>query len=173
MMISSPRTLNDFIMKKLEDASVISPSTGVKMFPRIFGIQFPTWKVKDPTVYSGQTTFFFNSKNNAIIEGTLEEIEKLHPVNKLSDPDFDYDRYVWEIPNSFFVDFSKNPNKAKRDIGALPSEAIDGFLIPERIHFNSERLDPVLGNGKYKFSDRPLRTSYYIHIDIGLNRNGL
>ena len=171
MMISSPRTLSDFIMKKMQDAAYIDKATGQKMFPRIYGIQFPTWKVKDPSVYEGQKTFFFNSRNNAILTDPVEEIEKIHPVNKLSDPVFDYDRYVWEIPESFYVDFVKNPNKAKRDIWALPSEAIDGFLIPERIIFNMEREDPVLWNGKYKFPERPLRTLYYVHIDIGLNRN--
>lgn len=173
MMISSPRTVSDYIMSKLSDASALDKN-GKKAFKNIYGIQFPTWKVKDPKVYDWQGTFFFNSKDNTIIEDSLEEIEKLHPVNKLSDPEFDYARYVWEIPESFKTEFIKNPNKAKRDIGAHPSEAIEWFLIPERVFnaFDTTRPDPVIGNGQYKFPERPLRTQYYLHIDIGLNKNG-
>lgn len=173
MMISSPRTVSDYIMTKLEDSQELD-SNGKRKFRRIYGIQFPTWKVKDPSVYEGMGSFLFNTKDNSIFEEPLSVVEKLHPVNKLSDPVFDYTKYVWEIPNAFKSDFIKNPNKSKRDIGAFPSEAIEGFLNAERVStiFNMTRQDPVLGEGKYEFMERPLRTNYFIHIDIGLNKNG-
>lgn len=50
MMISSPRTVSDYIMSKLSDASALDKN-GKKAFKNIYGIQFPTWKVKDPKVY--------------------------------------------------------------------------------------------------------------------------
>jgi hypothetical protein len=124
MMISSPRTVSDYIMSKLKDADEFNKN-GTKKYPKLYGIQFPTWKVKDPKVYENEGSFFFDTRTNTVLTDDIEEIEKLHPVNKLTDPDFKYENYVWEIPDSFRVDFDKNPNKSKRDIGASPSEAIE------------------------------------------------
>lgn len=144
MMISSPRTVSDYIMSKLVDSREVDKH-GKKVFKRVYGIQFPTWKVKDPEVYAGDGSFLFNVKDNTVLEETLEEAEKIYTINKLSDEEFSYDNFIWEIPNAFKSDFMKNPNKSKRDIGAFPSEAIEGFLLADRVNvaFNTQRIDPV------------------------------
>lgn len=70
----------------------------------------------------------------------------------------------------------QNPDKAKRDFGATPSLTISGFFPSPNIvreAWNRERENPVVAPGVYRFKDRPLRTQYYIHVDIGLNRDGL
>lgn len=143
IMISSPRTVGDFIMQKLSMSREVDEDGNRKY--NIYGIQFPTWKSKSADFYDDVGTFFFNTRTNMIEEDDLSDPMYIGMVNYLKDDGFDYGKYIWEIPNTFKQEFVSNPSKSKRDFGSMPTEAIDGFLIPERVRkaFNMEREDVV------------------------------
>jgi len=164
-MISSPRYTDDFIMRKLDES---------KQFPdQVFSVQLPTWKVKNNKQVDLTKTFYFNPNTGEVRD---DKPEYTTSINKVTDPNFEARKHDWwEIPIEFKKSFQMNPEKAKRDFGAVPSLTIEGFFPrPEIVAeaFDSERTNPVLRAGEYKFDLDPLRIPYYIHIDLALNRKG-
>lgn len=162
IMISSPRYEGDFIMRKLEEA---------RKFPDvIYAKQLPTWKCK-PVTKNRADVFYFDSRTSKIVE--KHEIGPLDTVDTL-EVEFDKDAKFWEIPGEYKKSFQQDPDKAKRDFAALPSSTIAAFM-PSTEHIDAmftQEPSPVQPDGSYKFAERPLRTNYYIHIDLGLNRKG-
>lgn len=164
MAISSPRYENDFVMKKLEES---------KKYPdKIYGIQLPSWKVKAPKHLDSENKFYFNSRKSLV-----EEVLPAYAtdVDYLTAKTFNPEHEWWEISGEYKRDFKVNPEKAKRDFGAVPSSTIEAFLphplIVKKI-FAEDRPDPVQITGEYKLDQPPLRMDYYIHVDLALNKNG-
>jgi len=181
LMISSPKYVWWFISKRLEESRKTDENWKL-LFPHVYGIQLPTWKVQflwdrnvdkdgNPIEY-----FYFNPRLSEIIEDDkLEEQLELRKVNYIDDPEFDDTYDLWEIPMYLKPKFMQNPEQSKRDYWATPSLALEWFFpnasfIKEC--YNLERENPLKTPGKYEFIERPLRVPYYIHIDIGFNRNG-
>lgn len=174
MMISSPRYTEDFIMMKLAESRELLDD-GSKKYPDIFSLQLPTWKVKAPKEEELKKYFFFNWRTAEIIEQEEDDIRKEYKVNDIVDPIFDDTYEVWQIPYTYYQSFIQNPEKAKRDFGATPSDTLTGFFArPEILKscWNERRKDPVIAPWVYQFSWLPLNVDYFIHIDIWLNRDG-
>ena len=159
MMISSPKYEGDFIMRKLQEAQ--------KMPNIIYAKQLPIWKCKPRMPQDYQTKFYFNSRKNIIEDSPSGKVCSL-------DDAFNQDIEVWEIPGEYKISFIQDPQKARRDYAALPSATIEAFMphIDLIKGMFTDEESPVQLNGSYKFPDIPLRVSYYIHIDLALNRKG-
>lgn len=88
-----------------------------------------------------------------------------HPARGLSGATFS-DRVCGTVPVEYEEQFHRNPEKARRDLGAVPSEAIGGFFSdPSAIeaHCNEERDGPEMdGHGK---------PALHVHVDLGLKRD--
>ena len=133
-------------------------------------MRLPTWKVKFDGNRDSKTYFYFNPRISELIkdEDVAEQLT-LRKVNYIETPEFDDTYDLWEIPMDYKASFQQNPDKAKRDFGATPSLTLSGFFPTAatiRDCYNTERINPLTGPGKYEFADRPLRTPYYIHVDI-------
>jgi len=97
-----------------------------------------------------------------------------YPALQLSGPTFE-DPICGAVPVEFQDQFTRNPEKARRDLGAVPSEAIGGFFgDPAAIlaHANHDRENPLTAEGELQPGLRgdnkpPLR----IHVDLGLKRD--
>jgi len=161
IMISSPQYDGDFTIRKLEEA---------RRFPDIiYSAQQPTWKLQPMKPEYEATKFYFNAKKNLVVE-TFDPAESVCKLNDV----FDASKTIWEIPIHFKKSFLQDPDKAKRDFAAVPSKAIMAFMPHVEIlkGMFDDRESPVLITGGYKFAERPIRTSYYIHVDLALNRGG-
>lgn len=170
--ITSPLYEEDFAMTKLKEARELDEN-GNRVYPSVFSIQLPTWKFKP--LYKADMTnkFYFHVERNQILTEPIDEIEETYQVNHVEDGDF-HDQYeVWEIPGEYKRDFRANPDTAKRDFGALPSYVLQPFLgDSDAVNKAFTKDDVVKAPGHYVFPERPLRTNYFIHIDIGLNVEG-
>lgn len=174
VMISSPRYTEDFLMRKMND-SLMKDANGNLVAKDIYSIQLPTWKVKKPTEDDLEDWFLFKQNSSEILDMDLEDAKKLYKVNEILNPEFDITYDVWQIPSAYKNSFAQNPDQAKRDFWATPTEAIAGFFSNPVIiknMWNTTRADVVTWPGTYRFPERPLRTRYYIHVDIWLNKNG-
>lgn len=163
VMISSPRYVGDFIMKKLEES---------KKNPKIYGVQLPTWKIKSLITQDLQTKFYFNTET-----GSVEDKKPITKdgVDLIEDKDFKATSKYWEIPGEYKTSFIKNPDKAKRDFGAVPSLTLEAFDRDNQIidrEVNKERESPIDKQGRFKdwfkCDDEEPR---YIHIDLGLKKD--
>ncbi len=87
------------------------------------------------------------------------------------------------VPVEYENEFQQNPERAMRDYGAQPSMAIQGFFNnPEVLNNNANynRKHPVsLKTGEFsewfynhKGSENFDTDKRFIHIDLGLNREG-
>ena len=177
MMISSPRYVGDFIMRKLEQSKELDEN-GLKKYPHLYAVQAPIWKFKGISRYMTPETFFFNCRENVIIDTAQmseADIAKNYSVNYVEDENFDDSYHVWEVPKEYLASFRQNPELAKRDYGSVPSLTLEGFFPNAGVitsAWNRARRSPVIKPGTFKFAERALRTSYFIHIDIGFNREG-
>ena len=167
MMISSPRYVGDFIMKKLDEG---------RQHPHIvYTKQLPTWKMKP---YSSDTLcFFYNARAGVVFDAGETKADILSQALTIGElgAKFEATDDVWEIPQEYYKSFKQNPEQAKRDFAALPSLTLEAFFPhPETIAraFKMERPNPVKANGDYIFPDKPTRNPHYIHIDLALNRKG-
>jgi hypothetical protein len=70
------------------------------------------------------------------------------------------------VPVEYRAQFQRNPEKARRDLGAVPSEAIGGFFSDPSViaaHCNYDREGPDYdGHGKPALA---------VHVDLGLKRD--
>jgi len=80
-----------------------------------------------------------------------------------------------DVPIEHKSDWDRNPEKAMRDLGAIPSEAVEPFFAwSEKIeeNVNKERLNPVLPTGRWRKEFRCFDMKPRVcHIDLGINRN--
>jgi len=79
-----------------------------------------------------------------------------------------------QIPIEYYNDFRKNPDLSMRDLGAVPSLALQGFFKDSSVlarNINKNRKTPVLPNGRladwFKAQDKEER---FIHIDLALGK---
>ena len=173
MMISSPRYTWDFIMRKLAQAKELD-SEGNPKYTHIYHMQLPTWKVKGMARVNMEGRFFFHARKAEILEESEEEIKKVYKINYVATEWFWEEWDVREIPGEYKPSFQQNPEKAKRDFWATPSETLAWFFPNPAIVtecYNTERENPLVAPATFKFTSRPLRVPYYIHIDIWLNRD--
>jgi len=159
VMITSPLYDGDFSMRKLEEARAIPHI--------IYSQQMPTWKLKP--MDKKKNIFYFNSRKGTIIE----QLPKKYSINKVEDA-FDSSKEIWEIPVEYKTSFVQDPDKAKRDFAAVPSKAIQAFMPHWEIirKMFTDQESPILSDEEYVFAESPLRSNYYIHIDLALNKEG-
>lgn len=79
------------------------------------------------------------------------------------------------IPNRYFDEFERNPDKAWRDLGARPSLVLEPYIKQYNLVtacVDAELRNPELGPFLLAewFKGDP-RFTYYIHIDIGITRD--
>lgn len=161
VMISSPRYEGDFIMQKLSEA---------RLSDKVYGIQLPTWKVKRRDSLDLVNKFYY-SPSKGIVQ--TEKPDYTDNIDLIEDTQFNTNAEWWEIPGEFRKSFDLNPEKAKRDFGATPSKSLEGFFpLPDIVAgaFNPNRQDPVQPDGRLVLDTEPLRTEYFIHIDLALNK---
>lgn len=94
--------------------------------------------------------------------------------DKLSGVTFD-DPTCGKVPVEFREQFTRNPEKARRDLGAVPSEAIGGFFSdPSAIkaHVSKTLQSPFDAAGallpSFRGNGKP---PLHIHVDLGLRRD--
>lgn len=159
--ISSPRYVDDFIMRKLKEG---------EKYTRTYARTMPTWKCVPKEKQDLAHRFYFNCRKGFIEETPPTDFGI---VNKIEDV-FDPNAEIWEIPGDYKTSFQQNPEKAKRDFGAVPSLTLQGFFpLPfvVRKSFKDDRPVPYDANNIPKLPEA-LRTSYFIHIDLALNKDG-
>lgn len=167
LMVSSPKYEDDFIMQKIEEAKRNSKI--------IYWKQMPTWKSKPLKNADLENCFYFNHADSKIVE--VDVVKQKKDINFVFSSNFGTDYKIWQIPGEYRSSFEQDPDKAKRDYAAMPSRVIEGFFkhrdVVERIF--DDRKNPVVvdfGIIRYEFAEAPLRTEYFIHIDLALNRGG-
>jgi intein/homing endonuclease len=164
VMISSPRYEGDFIMNKLEDA---------KKFPDlIYHSQIPTWKTRPLKQADMANKFYFHSRDGLVDD--KPDLSNKADICFVTD-EFISTKTYWEVPGEYKKSFLQDPDKAKRDFAALPSMTIEAFMAHPHViktMFDESIDTPLQSDGKYKFAEPALRTSYYIHIDLALNKKG-
>lgn len=160
--ISSPNYDGDFITTKLQEAETYPDL--------IYGATMPTWQSRPIPQEELDNRFYFDSKQNIVLEG---KPEKIHLTSKLDTP-FDRNKLYWEIPGDFKKAFLTDPDKARRDFAGVASKAIQGFISHHDMikAMFTEDESPVTDSGDYVFKEPPLRCSYFIHVDLALNRKG-
>ena len=105
------------------------------------------------------------AKANPTIYHTRIATWEGHPAKSLSGDVFE-DPTCGPVPVEYRDQFARNPEKARRDLGALPSEAIGGFFSdPAAIAANCNRDRE--GPEEYGHGKPPL----FIHVDLGLKRD--
>jgi hypothetical protein len=151
-------------MNKLEDA-LRSPDL-------VFAKQFPTWKCKPFYKADMQNKFYFNTRTG-LIEQDEDAVSK-GSVDRVKDQGFNAHADFWEVPGEYKISFKSDPDKAKRDFGAIPSMSIQAFMphLDMIDGMFTEEESPLQPNGDYVFSEGALRVNYYIHIDLALNKDG-
>lgn len=145
-IITSPKYIYDFAEKKFaEDDS-----------PKLYKLRTPLWEAMPPEMYSGKK--FDLGKYMDSFAGTM-------------------------VPIEYEDEFRQNPERAMRDYGAQPSLAIQGFFRDSSViemHVNKGRRHPISPRtGDFeewfvnsKVSGHYDSDKYYIHIDLGLNKEG-
>jgi len=163
LMISSPKYEGDFIMRKLEEAKLTAKY--------VYYQQIPTWKCKPPKSVGKTNYFYFDSRKGVILDRLPPDM--MDSLNRIEEP-FNPHKQIWEIPEEHKKSFMQDPDKAKRDLGAIPSKTIQGYFPHKEIvaKMFEDRESPLQEDGSYRFAEPPLRTPYYIHIDLALNKNG-
>jgi len=150
-IITSPRYTYDFAEKKFsEDIS-----------PTLYKRRTPLWEALPPEYYGGKKF----------------DLVKYLPTYKT------WTKTRRMVPIEYEDEFRQNPEKAMRDYGAQPSLAIQGlFRDPAVVSSaaNKERKHPInpATNDFYEWFFNPVsspnydREPRYIHVDLGLNRDG-
>lgn len=84
-----------------------------------------------------------------------------------------HDTVCGEVPVEFGDQFDRDPERARRDLGAQPSLAIGGFFSdPAKImaNANDDRQAPLDEYGNLTEYDHPDEV-LYVHVDLGLMRD--
>jgi hypothetical protein len=93
------------------------------------------------------------------------------PKKRLSGETF-HDDVCGEVPVEFKDAFDRNATRARRDLGALPSEAIDGYFMRSKVLAVVDHNRPE--DGEWQL--RPdwlkcLSVNYFVHVDLALRRD--
>ena len=115
MMISSPRYVEDFIMKKYDESNSRDEDGNLKA-THIYALRLPTWKVKFDGNRASKEYFYFNPRLSEIVkeEDVVEQLT-IRKVNYIETYDFDDTYDLREIPTDYLASFQQNPDQAKRD----------------------------------------------------------
>ena len=164
MIISSPLYEGDFVTKKIDEAK--------KQFSKqVFSRELPTWKGRPIEKADLKNKFYFNNRTGKVLDSLPDSTVK-EDVSWVKE-DFDSDKIIWEIPGEYKKSFLQDPDRAKRDLAGVPSGSIQAFMpMSEYIENIFTDEENPLVRGKYEGLEKPLRTSYYIHLDLALNRQG-
>lgn len=97
-----------------------------------------------------------------------------HPASNLSGGSF-RDETCGAVPIEYFEQFKRNPERARRDLGAVPSIAIGGFFSdPAVIYANTDpdMQSPFLADGQFSPGWRGEgMPALHVHVDLGLRRD--
>ena len=135
IMISSPRYVDDFIERKMEE---------VKTDVTIFGRRRAIWEVLPEDIAAIEAGHYF------VKDGV-------------------------KIPKKYERQFLKNPEKAWRDLGAVPSLTIEPYfkqwgLIEAGVDLKMKHPFDAKGRLRKWFKPVP-KKNYYMHIDLGLRKD--
>lgn len=166
IVISSPKYEKDFISMKLAE--------GLEYPDVVFSVSIPTWKMKNREVMSDDVFVF--DKNALQIIPVEEYSEKSIFIGEKEKYDLcfgneEMDRSYWIIPTDFHDTFRRQPEKSIRDIGAMPTAAIDGFI--KLTSFIDQAMgqcrNRVLDSGDWDYSEPPSEP-VFVHMDLALNK---
>lgn len=181
MMISSPRYEGDFIMKRLKDSTAVNDK-GERIHKQLYSFVSATWKTQTeylkPEYQLLENHFWFDQRANKIIpHEDWDKVKEVYGREGISYIVDDLDHTVcrfWQVPGKFEAAFLANPEKAKRDFGAIPSLTIEGFFQNPTVideMSNPWHQNPIREDGSYIFP-QPFNDLHYIHLDLAMNRNG-
>lgn len=129
-------------------------------------------------VYDFAEKKFEEDKSPRLFKARLATWEAI-PKGQFSGKTFDLGEFFPEykgklIPKEYYDDFQKNPDLTMRDLGAVPSLAVQGFFKDANVILNGankKRLGPVQDDGHlaswFKATDTEAR---FIHIDLALGK---
>ncbi len=145
-IITSPKYVYDFAERKFADDDS----------PKLYKRRTPLWEAQPPEMYCGEK--FDAGKYMEGFKGIM-------------------------VPVEYESEFKQNPEKAMRDYGAQPSLAIQGFFRdPSVIEYHASKSRQHPWSAKLQDFHQwfwNTRTSghydtdkYFIHVDLGLNKEG-
>lgn len=129
-------------------------------------------------VYDFAEKKFEEDKSPRLYKTRLATWEAI-PKGQFSGKTFDLGEFFNEykgqqIPIEYYEDFKKNPDLTMRDLGAVPSLAVQGFFKDPNVinkHANKKRLNPVLDDGKLATWFKAIDTEpRFIHLDLALGK---
>lgn len=139
---SSPRYVDDFIERKIEEA---------KSNPSIYARVCPTWENKPSDI-------------RAIAEGKC--FEAPHPRAREEDGSS-----LVKIPLRYEHAFRRNKQKAWRDFGAVASMALDPYLDEEQMNILRSLIERGYNVPDLSNLSPDLSGEYVVHVDLGLRRD--
>lgn len=142
---SSPRYVDDFIEKKLDEASTNA---------RVYGRRCATWENKPSDI-------------QAIKAGETFKLQ--HPRER----DAAGVARLVDIPIKYQDAFRRNRNKAWRDFGAVASLALDPYFGEEEYARLAGIVGAGWYNSPDLSNLSPEPAEYAVHVDIGLKRDAL
>jgi len=164
VMISSPRYIDDFIERKIEEA---------KINPKIYAARRPTWRCKPKELYSGVTFYVDVQRAKVVPTGSVGDFEGL--VEKAFDGPV-HQKCDWlEVPEEYRSEFDRDARKALRDYAAKPSLTLEpAILDPEilNVRCNVARPNPINEKGQLEpwFRGQP-RLIYTAHVDLAVTQD--
>ena len=174
--ISSPRDETDFINQKINESKE-NPE-------KILGIKMPTWEAKDREKMSKEV-FIFEPATGRILskeeqsryeidEGSLIDLSVRGAHKKLLRfAEKVLNEKLWIIPMDYHDSFKKNPERAARDLGTLVQKPVETFIkIQEHIDNAIGKCTNRVDNTGVWDVKNPPHEPVFIHIDLGLNKNG-
>ena len=131
---------------KTVDGFIMTKMREAEGLKTVLAKRMPIWEAHPPEEYSGEK-FHFK-------KGTIE----------------------LDVPIEYQDDFKRNPEKALRDLAAIPLYAAEPFFsMPEKVleGFDPDLENPITFDGKllkdFQCDTRAPRT---VHVDLGINKNG-
>jgi len=164
IMISSPRYVGDFLMKKY------ALSQKAEFKDHIYGLKMPTWKSRPYNQDTIDNSFLFSTETKSILDYSMTYDDDIDFLEN----DFDEKKKIWQIPKEYKKSFKQNPEKAMRDLGATPSTTLQGFITRKDYveAMFDEREAPYDKHTNELVMGTPERTAYFGHFDLALNRKG-
>ena len=167
------------IRTKTKDYAEASHNQMVKRIKSRFMEKGMMFTITSPRfVYDFAEKKFDTDKSPKLYKKRLATWEAI-PESQFSGEKFDLGEFFPEqagrmIPIEYYDDFKKNPDLTMRDLGAVPSLAVQGFFKDSNVivrNSNKKRIDPIKPDGKleagFKAKDIEAR---FIHLDLALGK---
>ncbi len=113
------------------------------------------------------------AESDPTIYGSRRATWEVKPRGRFCGKRFEFDGLT--VPVEYEAEFRRNPEKAKRDLAALPGTAFQPYFTdmgPLEEACEAHRRHPIEGQGALAAWFRPDdREARYVHVDLGLRRD--